>query len=59
MRLLRLWLGSFPNLFRACKTPMQSTIAQLAVELRNWIMREFQAEVAVFETMGGSTFSSL
>jgi hypothetical protein len=31
----------------------------LAVELRNWIMREFQAEVAVFETMGGSTFSSL
>jgi hypothetical protein len=31
----------------------------LAVELRNWIAKEFQADVAVFETLGGSTFISL
>ncbi len=31
----------------------------LAVELRNWIGREFQADVAVFETLGSSTFSTL
>ena len=31
----------------------------LAVELRNWIAKEFQADVAVFETLGGSTISSL
>jgi hypothetical protein len=31
----------------------------LAVELRNWIAKEFQADVAVFETLGGSTFSTL
>ncbi|MCJ1283110.1 hypothetical protein MMC26_002437 [Xylographa opegraphella] len=31
----------------------------LAVELRNWIMKEFRANVAVFETQGGSTLSTL
>ncbi len=31
----------------------------LAVELRNWIGREFQADVAVFETLGSSTLSTL
>ena len=31
----------------------------LAVELRNWIGKEFRADVAVFETQGASTFSSL
>jgi hypothetical protein len=31
----------------------------LAVELRNWIAKEFRADVAIFETLGGSTFSSL
>ena len=31
----------------------------LAVEIRNWIAKEFQADVAVFETLGGSTFSTL
>ena len=31
----------------------------LAVELRNWIAKEFQADVAVFEALGGSTFSTL
>ena len=31
----------------------------LAVELRNWIGKEFQADVAVFETLGGSTLSTL
>ena len=31
----------------------------LAVELRNWIKKELRAEVAVFETQGASTFSTL
>ncbi|KAL9045613.1 MAG: hypothetical protein Q9214_001371 [Letrouitia sp. 1 TL-2023] len=31
----------------------------LAVELRNWFAKEFQADVAVFETLGGATFSTL
>lgn len=31
----------------------------LAVELRNWIAKEFQADVAVFETQGAATFSVL
>jgi len=31
----------------------------LAVELRNWISKEFLADVAVFETLGASTFSTL
>lgn len=31
----------------------------LAVELRNWIEKEFRAEVAVFETQGASTFATL
>lgn len=31
----------------------------LAVELRNWIAKEFLADVAVFEISGGSTFSSV
>ncbi|KAJ5692411.1 reducing type I polyketide synthase [Penicillium macrosclerotiorum] len=31
----------------------------LAVELRNWIAKEFQSDVAVFETLGSSTFSTL
>jgi hypothetical protein len=31
----------------------------LAVELRNWISKEFLADVAVFETLGSSTFSTL
>ena len=31
----------------------------LAVELRNWIVKEFRADVAVFEIQGGSTFSTL
>ena len=41
--------------------PLQSygVDSLLAVELRNWIAREFQADVAVFETQGGSTFSTL
>jgi hypothetical protein len=31
----------------------------LAVELRNWIAKEFLADVAVFETLGSTTFSTL
>lgn len=31
----------------------------LAIELRNWIVREFAADVAVFETQGVSTLSTL
>lgn len=31
----------------------------LAVELRNWIAKEFLADVAVFEISGGSTFASV
>lgn len=31
----------------------------LAIELRNWIEKEFRANVAVFEIQGGSTFSTL
>ncbi|KAL9052612.1 MAG: hypothetical protein Q9162_005302 [Coniocarpon cinnabarinum] len=31
----------------------------LAVELRSWISREFQADVAVFEILGGQTFASI
>lgn len=31
----------------------------LAIELRNWIAKEFLADVAVFEISGGSTFSSV
>ncbi len=31
----------------------------LAVELRNWISKEFRVDVAVFETQGASTFSVL
>ena len=31
----------------------------LAIELRNWIEKELRANVAVFETQGGSTFSTL
>ncbi|KAK3321988.1 putative polyketide synthase [Apodospora peruviana] len=31
----------------------------LAIELRKWIAKEFKADVAVFEVVGGSTFSTL
>ena len=31
----------------------------LSVDLRNWIKKEFRADVAVFETQGASTFSML
>ncbi|KAH8879971.1 reducing type I polyketide synthase [Thozetella sp. PMI_491] len=31
----------------------------LAIELRRWITKEFKAEVAVFEIVGGSTFLAL
>ena len=31
----------------------------LAVELRNWLAREFCADIPVFELLGGSTFSSV
>ncbi|KAF2650360.1 putative polyketide synthase [Lophiostoma macrostomum CBS 122681] len=31
----------------------------LAVELRNWIAKEFQADIAVFETQGASTLGTL
>lgn len=31
----------------------------LAVELRNWLAKEFSAEIPVFEILGGSTFSSV
>ena len=41
--------------------PIQSYAVDslLAVELRNWIKKRFRAEVAVFETQGGSTFATL
>ena len=41
--------------------PIQSSGVDslLAVELRNWIAKEFRANVAVFETQGASTFSML
>ncbi|KAB8249709.1 KR domain-containing protein [Aspergillus flavus] len=31
----------------------------LAIELRNWVFREFNADVAVFETQGSSTLGTL
>lgn len=31
----------------------------LAIELRNWILKEFDADVAVFETQGSSTLGTL
>ena len=31
----------------------------LAVELRNWLAKEFSADIPVFEILGGSTFSSV
>ena len=31
----------------------------LAIELRNWIVKEFVADIAVFETQGASTLSTL
>jgi hypothetical protein len=31
----------------------------LAIELRKWIAKEFKADIAVFEVVGGSTFSTL
>ena len=31
----------------------------LAVELRNWLSREFSADIPVFEILGGSTFTSV
>jgi hypothetical protein len=31
----------------------------LAIELRNWIVKEFDADIAVFETQGASTLSTL
>ena len=31
----------------------------LAIELRKWIAKEFKADIAVFEVVGGSTFSAL
>jgi len=31
----------------------------LAIELRKWMAKEFKADIAVFEVVGGSTFSAL
>ena len=41
--------------------PIQSYVVDslLAIELRNWIEKELRANVAVFETQGGSTISTL
>lgn len=31
----------------------------LAIELRNWIVRKFKADVAIFDTQGASTLATL
>ena len=43
------------------RTPLQvyGVDSLLAIELRNWIAKELQAEVAVFETQGAATLETL
>ncbi|KAF2686893.1 putative polyketide synthase [Lentithecium fluviatile CBS 122367] len=44
---------------RNIQLQMYGVDSLLAVELRNWIVKEFKAEVAVFETQGASTLGTL